>query len=68
MRLPRFIQVWFALDLLLALLPPLHWHLGVAEPVLGMPCTLAYLWGASLFIAASVVAAYFADPARAVER
>ncbi|GEO99474.1 hypothetical protein [Methylobacterium haplocladii] len=65
MPLPRFIQAWFALDLILALLPPLHWHFGVAEPVLGVPTTLAYLWGASLFIAASVVAAYLADPAHA---
>lgn len=64
-RLPCFIQIWFGLDLLLALLPPLHWKLGIAEPVLGLPLTLVYLWGTSLFIAASVVAAYLVDPSRA---
>jgi hypothetical protein len=62
LRLPIAIQLWFALDILLALFPPLHWAVGGGAPVLGVPETLLYLFGTSLFIAASVVAAYVSDP------
>lgn len=68
MRLPRFIQVWFALDLLLALLPPIHWSFGVADRVLGLPLSVLYLSCTGVFIAASVVSIYVSDPARAGER
>ncbi|GJE26892.1 hypothetical protein [Methylobacterium organophilum] len=60
-RLPGFLRLWFALDVVLALAPPLHWRLNGAAPVLGLPPVLAYLWGTSLFIAASTVAAYLAE-------
>ena len=62
--LPSFIRVWFALDLLIALLPPLHWMAAGATPVLGMPRVLVYLLGASAFVAASVVVAYLQDEDR----
>lgn len=58
---PTFIRLWFAADLVLALLPPLHWAAGGATPLLGMPRVLVYLFGTSAFIAASVVAAYLQD-------
>lgn len=61
MHLPVFIRLWFATDLMLALLPPLHWSLGDGTPVLGTPRVLVYLFGSSAFIAASVVAAYVCD-------
>lgn len=59
--LPRFIKIWFSLDLFLALFPPLHWAASGTEPIFGVPKPLFYLYGTSLFIAASVVAAYFCD-------
>lgn len=60
-QLPLFIKAWFALDLFVALCPPLHWWASGAEPVLGMPRALLYLYGLSSFVALSVVAAYFCD-------
>ncbi len=63
-RLPLPIRIWFVLDIALALLLPIHWWLGVAEPLFGLPRVLVYLWGTMLFVSASVVAAYFADPTR----
>ena len=60
-RLPLFIRVWFALDLALALLPPLHWAAGAGGASFGVPHVLIYFLGASVFISASVLAAYLAD-------
>ncbi len=59
--LPLFVKIWFGLDLFLALFPPLHWAASGTEPILGVPRPLFYLYGTSLFIAASVVVAYFCD-------
>lgn len=59
-RLPNFVKVWFMLDLVLALSPPLHWTLGTAEPIYGVPRSLLYIYGVSIFVAASVVVAYLA--------
>lgn len=61
-RLPAVLYAWFAIDLLLALAPPLHWALSGSAPVLGVPRVLLYLFGTSAFIAASVVTAYLCDP------
>jgi hypothetical protein len=61
---PMFIKVWFAIDLVLALFPPVHWAMSGSEPILGIPEPLLYLYGTSSIIAASIVAAYFADRAR----
>lgn len=57
-RLPTFLKVWFILDLFLALFPPLHWSLGSAEPIYGVPRSLLYIYGVAFFVAASVVVAY----------
>jgi len=59
--LPVFVKLWFGFDLLLALLPPLHWAASGTEPVLGVPKPLFYLYGTSLCIAVSVVVAYLCD-------
>ena len=53
-----FIPLWFAVDAVLALMPPLHWAAGGSAPILGVPRVLLYLFGVSAFIAASVIAAY----------
>lgn len=60
-RLRGVIALWFAADLVLGLLPPLHWAASGGTPILGMPRVLVYLFGSSAFIAASVVFAYFGD-------
>lgn len=59
-RLPNFVKVWFILDLILALAPPLHWTLGTAERIHGVPRSLVYIYGVAIFVAASVVIAYLA--------
>ncbi len=59
--LPLFIRIWFGLDLCLALFPPLHWAASGTEPIFGVPRPLFYLYGTSVFIAASVVVAYLSD-------
>lgn len=59
-RLPNFVKVWFLLDLVLALSPPLHWALGTAEPIHGVPRSLVYIYGVAIVVAASVVVAYVA--------
>lgn len=59
--LPAFIKIWFAVDLVLALFPPVHWVMSGSDPILGIPRSLLYLYGTSLIIAASVVTAYFCD-------
>lgn len=63
-RLPWFVLLWFALDGALALLPVLHWSLGGAGTILGLPRALVYLVATNVLIAASVVTAYLADPSR----
>ena len=62
--LPLLIRLWFLADAVLALTPQLHHLASDGAPILGVPRVLAYLFGVSAFISASVVAAYFADPAR----
>jgi hypothetical protein len=59
--LPLFVRLWFGLDLCLALFPPLHWAASGTEAIFGVPRPLFYLYGTSLFIAASVVVAYLCD-------
>ena len=62
--LPLLIRLWFLADALLALLPPLHVAANGAAPIGGVPGVIAYLFGTSAFITASVVAAYLFDPSR----
>lgn len=63
-RLPVFIKIWFALDLFLALFPPIHWAASGGEPIFGVPRSLLYLYSLCVFIALSVVVAYFAGSPR----
>lgn len=62
-RLPLFIRVWFAFDIALALLPPLHWAAGDGGSSFGVPHVLIYMLGASVFTSASVLAAFACDRA-----
>jgi hypothetical protein len=64
-RLPQFIKIWFVLDLVLTLFPPVHWVASGADPVFGVPRSLLYIFGLCVFITLSVVAAYFAGSATA---
>ena len=60
-----FISIWFALDAILALFPPIYWALGRPTPiVLGLPCSIVYYGALGLFIVASLLAAYWDDERR----
>jgi hypothetical protein len=60
-----FISIWFILDAVLGLFPPVYWVAGGPEPlVFGLPCSIAYFVALALFIAASIVAAYWDDERR----
>jgi len=71
-RLPKFIQAWLALDLILALFPPVHWVMSGSDPILGVPRALLYIYGTGFIVALSIIATYFADralwPGRAGDR
>jgi len=59
---PRWIAAWFIVDAVVALAPPLYWYFdGKADPILGVPAAVLYFIAVSTCIAASIVAAYFAD-------
>jgi hypothetical protein len=60
-QLPMLVKAWFVLDLFLAWFPPLHWTASGADLVLGIPRSLCYLLVLSLFIATSILVAYFSD-------
>lgn len=56
---------WFALDAILALLPPIHWAITAKAPwIAGLPAGLVYMGGLPIFIAASLVFAYRDDVSR----
>jgi hypothetical protein len=60
-----FILIWFVLDAVLGLFPPVYWFAGGPEPlVFGLPCSIAYFVALALFIAVSIVAAYWDDEKR----
>ncbi len=66
-RRPRsaFISIWFVLDAILGLFPPVYWIAGGAEPLIfGLPCSIVYFMALAFFIAASIVAAYWDDEKR----
>ena len=52
------IRIWFAADCALVLLPPLDWPFAPGSRLAGVPVAVAYLFGTSAFIAASIVCAY----------
>lgn len=59
---PAYLRIWFGLDLVLALLPPLHWWVNGPPLVDGTaPRVLVYLFGTSTIIAASIVVAVLND-------
>lgn len=52
----RLVKAWFALDVVLALAPPLYWAMDRATyPVLGLPAALVYFLAVSTLIAGSVL-------------
>lgn len=56
------IKLWFALDAVVALAPPLYWAAdGRTAPILGIPTALFYFLAVSVFITASLIAAYLLD-------
>jgi hypothetical protein len=57
-RIPVALRAWLVLDLILVLLPPLHWWAGMPETVLGVPRVLAYLFGTGFVLALSAVAVH----------
>ena len=60
-----FISIWFVLDAILGLFPPVYWIAGGAQPLIfGLSCSIVYFIALALFIAASIVAAYWDDEAR----
>lgn len=57
-----WILVWFALDTVLALLPPVYWAASGSRPlILGLPLSVFYFVSLGLFITASLVVAYLVD-------
>ena len=57
-----FMIVWFALDAILALFPPVYWAMsGVRPNIFGLPLSLFYFASLGLFITMSLVVAYFLD-------
>ena len=60
-----FISIWFVLDAILGLFPPVYWIAGGPRPLLfGLPCSIVYFMALAFFIAASIVAAYWDDEIR----
>ena len=60
--LPRWVVAWFVLDFVAALAPPLYWAFdGDRSPVFGVPAAVFYFIAVSIFITASIVAAYLAE-------
>ena len=59
-RARRWLRLWFALDAVLALAPPLYWLADAhrADLVFGLPVTLLYFLLVSVFITASILYAY----------
>ncbi|MCB8875937.1 hypothetical protein [Acidisoma silvae] len=61
----RLVPIWFALDAILALLPPIHWAITPHSPwIADMPLGLIYMGGLPIIIAASIVYAYWDDVSR----
>ncbi|HYD33733.1 MAG TPA: hypothetical protein VEA39_04110 [Methylophilaceae bacterium] len=55
------VRLWFVANVLLALLPPLHWEIAAQRPVLGLPATLFYFLLLSLSITGSILYAYWEE-------
>lgn len=60
----RIVKLWFLLDAIVALAPPLYWAAdGRTNSIAGVPAALFYFLAVSLCITASLIAAYFLDDA-----
>lgn len=60
--LPRYVRVWFVLDALLALAPPLYWSADRAtSAILGIPMAMLYFLAVGTFITLSLIAANFSE-------
>lgn len=58
------VKLWFALDAVVALAPPLYWAAnGRTAPIAGIPTALFYFLAVSLCNTASLIAAYLFDTA-----
>ena len=59
------VRIWFAIDIVIALAPPLYWAADAykATSILRVPVPLAYFLTVSLSIAASILYAYWAETA-----
>jgi hypothetical protein len=56
---PRWVTVWFLIDAIVALAPPLYWAFdGDSTPIYGIPAAVLYFVAVSTCIAASIIAAY----------
>jgi uncharacterized membrane protein (DUF485 family) len=63
-RLPLWISVWFVLDAIVALAPPLYWAVdGKTTPILGLPTGIFYFVAVGIFVGTSIIAAYWAEAA-----
>lgn len=61
---PRWVVLWFVLDAVVALAPPLHWAVSEQRfPVLGLPIVVFYFVAVGVFISASLIAAFCVDAA-----
>lgn len=55
-------RVWFTLNAVLALCPPLYWAIGESDKnIIGLPVTLIYFLAICLSISCSIVYAYSCD-------
>lgn len=64
-RRSAYIPIWFALDGILALFPPVYWLFAGPTPLIfGLPSSIVYFVALVVFIAASIVAAYRDDEKR----
>lgn len=60
--LSNLVKIWFALDAVVALAPPLYWAAdGRTTPIAGIPAALFYFLAVSTCITASIVVAYLED-------
>lgn len=59
-KIPNHILVWFLLDAIVALAPPIYWMADEHRmtEIFGLPATLFYFVSVAAFIVLSLVAAY----------
>ena len=64
-----FVSIWFILDAVLALFPPVYWAAGGPTPLIaGIPCSIVYFVLLTAFICGSLIAAYIDDEKRGAFR